>query len=120
MRGEDAVQSQVFKSVAQDFPPSLRCVSVPPVGNTEPIAKFGVLMIWCKPQADSSAQKTAIAQSDGEPHLVVAASGEEVACFRLGVRVRNAQRGSSDVTRSDERHQLRDVVFGEWTQFQPL
>src|SRR5579864_5771759 len=77
-------------------------------------------MIWCKPQADSSAQKTAIAQSDGEPHLVVAASGEEVACFRLGVRVRNAQRGSSDVTRSDERHQLRDVVFGEWTQFQPL
>src|SRR5579864_7283333 len=78
-------------------------------------------MICCKPQADSSAQTTAIAKSDGEPHLVVvAASGEEVACFRLGVRVRNAQRGSSDVTRSDERHQLRDVVFGEWTQFQPL
>src|ERR1700692_3092356 len=120
MRSEDAVQSKIFESVAQKFSRRLRRIALSPVRHAQPVAQFGLLMLQGKPQADASAQTSALAKSNGEADFVVAVTpGKEISCFLLGVGMRNAQRGRRDFSRSDEGHQFRDVGLAEGTQLQP-
>src|SRR5579859_1833091 len=54
MRGEDAMQTEVFESVAQDFTRGLGGVALAPVWNAQPVAQFAVLMLRLQAQADAA------------------------------------------------------------------
>ena len=112
MRGEDAVQAEVVKTVTQHRARSFGGIPLSPVGNAEPIAEFSVLMLGVNRQADAADLPPVAAQRDGQPDLVRIFYRQKRARILLGVGMRNAQRRRCHFARTNQRHQFRNVGFG--------
>ena len=67
MRGENAVQLEIFKSVAQHFPRGLGSKALAPIRYAQPVAKFGVAMLRVEPESNSSKLTSVNTMGDGEP-----------------------------------------------------
>ena len=53
---EDAVQMQLFKTVAHEYPRGFRGIALPPIGHAHPVAQFGMLMLLVDHQPNAANQ----------------------------------------------------------------
>src|SRR5579859_8141876 len=67
MRGKDAVQAKILKSVAQHFSRSLCRIALSPVRHTEPVAEFAVLMLVVDAQPNAANLPPVSAEGDRQP-----------------------------------------------------
>src|SRR5579871_2510625 len=120
MRGKDAMQSKILKSVTDHFLCGLRRVTQAPVLHAQPITEFGVPMLRFQAQADAANLPPVVTECDSQPDLVrFVGESKECPCVLLGVRMRNAQRGRGYLAASDQRQQLSYIRLVVWTQPEP-
>src|SRR5947209_6654930 len=67
MRGENPMQVQIFKAIADQFPRCLRRVALAPVGSAEPVSEFGMLMFRIQTQSGAAVLPAVTAQRNRQP-----------------------------------------------------
>src|SRR3954447_18751607 len=121
MRRKNAVQSKLLKSITQYCPRRLCRIPQPPIGNSQPVAKFGMLMLLVEAQANPANLPFVRAASDSQPQLPwLLHQFEERTCIFFGVRMRDAQRRGGDFPRSNQRQEFCSIRVLVRTNPQPL
>lgn len=103
--GGDAVQLQGFESVANHGLGSLGGIAVSPVGNADPVAEFGMVVLGFDPEADAAAEHAVSAQRDGAADFVVGlvkcvGFGDEIFRVFFGIGMRDAQGHGRHIARA--------------------
>src|SRR5271165_278288 len=120
MRREDAVQLQVFKSVAQHLASCFGRVALSPIRHAQPVAEFGVLVLGIDAQPDAADLAAVTAQRGRQPELArLLCEGKKVPSILLGVGMCNAQSGGRNFPRPNQRQQFGDIGLGVRAQLQP-
>jgi hypothetical protein len=100
-------------------------ISPSPIRDTYPVAQFGAMMFGFDPKSHAAAERVTLTHNNAQPQATAVQefllrARDKVLGVGLGVRMRNAQRGSRHFARADEWHKRWNIRARVEAQRQPL